>query len=665
MSDSPQYTAPDWLVRYTASVKGTGTNGLPWDDPDCTISFIKRDGKIYWQSNPGPQTWFLLCPCDEILFGGSRGGGKSAALIAWFAMGQAGLAKDDPAKYSYLNDPHFRGLMLREQYQDLAEFVEEAREFYRPFNVKPKDDPVIFHFPSGAKIYTNHLGNEEAFSKYKGWNLTKIGIEEVTQIPTFQRYLKLLGSLRSVERYYRGKRYPKLRTQMALTSNPDGPGAMWVSERFVDIYNRGVLLPWNTAVRDMVTGETKVFIPARITDNKYLRDDKKYMGKLLSQDEVTRKQWIEGDWHAGSGLFFSEFRPDGPIGVEETEKTPWARHKIDSADLKPWWYRFGGLDVGYDHPAASHKFCRNEHDKRIHVYSEMVERRIGSFELGTMLAKWWMPELEMLPDHQVTIYVSPDAFSKTDETKTKAEQIEEGIKAVLGPYGALLLKYNSDEIAVNSRDPRHAAILFEHRKREFAGHLCIALQPANRNVSAGCAYIRDLLRFRPVLQDLKPDEDHMKMIFQTRGIEAYERERAAWAALKPEILPKLLIWKECRHLERCLKTAVRDDPPKNEQYRKFDAVEGVGGDDALDAFRYGCLGYKEIETKIPQSYWVADRCTEIQQQHVASYGVELTDMTRLMQIQTAQAALYQKNNPTTGGSFTLPRASSSRHRVLQ
>ena len=112
----------------------------------------------------------------------------------------------------------------------MAEFIEEAVEFFRPFGGKPTGKPTVIDFPSKARIYFNHLGDEEAFSKYKGWNLTKIGIEELTQIVTLRRYLKLLGSLRSVERVRNGKRYPELRTQIISTTNPDGPGATWVKD---------------------------------------------------------------------------------------------------------------------------------------------------------------------------------------------------------------------------------------------------------------------------------------------------------------------------------------------------------------------------------------------------------------------------------------------------
>lgn len=988
--------------------------------PEETVSFLTNPGReLHWKSNPGPQTWALKCPYDEIILGGSRGGGKSAVLIAWFAMGDMELAEDDPAKYSFLNDPNFRGLMLREEYQNMAEFVEEAREFFRPFGCTGVDKPTIFNFKSGARIYTNHLGDEEAYNKYRGWNLAKIGVEELTQIPTLKRYLKLLGSLRSTTRIIRGKEYPKLRAQIGSTTNPDGPGACvpygevmtpsgwvdikkmkvgdpvftvtptgqltvsaveqvhagprsgdmcyvqmrgfhmactpdhtvakisgvrqgrntrnpeqgrpfslvqfkdlpgqaqilrtalwegvdlpefeapicetrerrnqqpkklpanvfcrllgwflseghcvdrdkafgisqkkpvsretlrqflvdcgfkvswsasaatiyapdwwlyfrqfgkcadkfipewvkagskenlehlfdslmegdghwetkgsggcyytiskqladdvceiaiklgfqvyvsrrvrhhsdnityqvsvkktklggvefqtgnhvydvdtsvkkqpaveirhsnkpvycigvpethtffirqhgavwvsgnsWVKSRFIEVDDKdGNRIPWNTPMYDPNTGLKRIFIPMRITDNPYLSNDRKYMGNLLAQDEVTRAQWIDGDWNASAGLYFRDYRPTGPRGQEESDKYPWAKHIVEPGEgfLQSWWYRWGSLDIGYDHPAAAHKYCKNESDKRIHVYDELVVRQVGSYELGVMLAKWWLPELEMLPDHQITMYLSPDAFSKTDDARTRAEQLEAGIKEILGPMGALLLRYNEDEKEALKRDPKMAALRFEQRKQEFSGKLCIAIKAANNNRIDGWSYMRDLMRFRPVLTNLKPDQEHLKLVLANRGVEAYEAELAAWRELKPEVLPKVKLWRICAGLDRFLRIAEHDVAPRAEDVRKWNAEDGVGGDDCGDGARYGLVAYREIEAVMPKSYWIAERMNNAQAQFREQQGSELTDVTRLMQIQRQQAHLYDKSHAAANiKSVTIPRAGSMRHRT--
>lgn len=574
------------------------------------------------------------------------------------------LPEGDPARTSYLNEPSFRGLILRHQYQDLEEFIDEMEEFYRPFGGKASGKPRVIEFKSKARLYFRHLGDQEAYNQARGWGLTKIGIEELTQIPEERWYLKLFGSLRGKKqvRIHGGRAYPALKTQILSTTNPDGPGREWVKKRFVKVYSGGKLIPWNTSMTDPISGLNRIFIPMKKEDNPYLRDNKQYDGMLLSQDKVTRRQWIEGDWDAGSGTYFEEFRPDGPIGDE----VPWARHKIDPVELKPWWFRWGGGDWGFDHPSVWHKLCRNEKDGRIHVYDELRLRQVGSYELGVLLAKWWLPELEFLPDKQITLYISPDAFSKTDSTKTKAEQMSNGIQEILGPYGSFLLRYNDDEREAMSRDPRAAQLMFERRKSEQRSHggICIALKPANVDRVAGWSYLHELLRFRPVRTETEDElRGRLRKMFELSGVEAYEKELSKVKDRRAEVLPRLVLWKGCFSALRFLTEAVHDDPPRSEDVKKYDAHDGIGGDDGGDSLRHSIMAFKEIEVTIPKRYWVADRMTIAQEANIAEFGMEITDPTRLMQIQRMQNARYDLSlGQKGGGSISLPRAGSMRHR---
>lgn len=538
---------------------------------------------------------------------------NSVVLISWFAMGDQRLDPADPAHYSYLLEPSYRGLMLRKEYQSMAEFVDEASDFFGPLGGRKKNEPTEFHFKSGAIIYTNHLGDAKAFEKYRGWGISRIGIEELTQIEEERWYLKLLGSLRAKKqiRVHAGKEFAALRSQIMSTTNPDGPGKSWVRKRFVKVLDsKGNIIQTNTPMKDKITGLSRIFIPMSRMDNRYLRNDKQYEGMLLSQDEVTRKQWIDGDWDAGSGAFFSEFRPQGPIGQIEQEKYPWARHVVPPVDLQPWWYRFGGGDWGYSHPAAFHKFCRSERDGRINVYDEMVLRGCGSFEMGVRLAHWWMPDLEGLPNKSVTIAFSPDAFATTDSGKTKAEQMADGIASVLGPYGAFLLKYTDDERRAMESNPANAQKMIESRIASAAqGKIQIVLKRASTDTVARWSYVRELLRFRPIVQETEQElRERVTERFQRSGLEAYERELLKIRRPQDEHLPKLQIWKDrCPGLVRCLEEAMEDET-NSEKIAKKDAVDGVGGDDECDScFIAGTMVETETGPRAIESIQIGDR----------------------------------------------------------
>jgi hypothetical protein len=661
MSDYPTPPVPEWLEAYLG----------PGFDPEYQFQIKDKKGAPIWTSNKGSQTWPLLCPCDEVVIGGQRGGGKSAVLISWFTAGDPTLDPSDPAYISFLNEPSFRGLILRKEYQGMEEFIDECMDLFRHFGVKKVDDPVQFHFKTGAKIYINHLGNAEAFEKYRGPGFTKIGIEELTQIPQESWYVKLLGSLRGKKQYrvLNGKVLPPLRCQIMSTCNPDGLGKQWVKSRVVKVYDeQGVRIPANTPMRDQITGLTRIYIPMPLKENPYLRDNKQYLGMLMSQDEVTRKQWMDADWDAGSGQFFDQYRPDGPITEEERNTMPWARHiPLVEPVLRPWWYRWSSLDVGYDHPATMHKFCRNSQDKRIHVYDERSLRHMDSYELGVLLAKWWIPELEQLPDHQIVMYVSPDAFAKTSSQKTEAEMIADGIQEVLGPYSAMLMRFNAEERAAMLGSAERARIMFDRRKAQFQGKMGIALKPADDARRAGCAYITYLLQFRPTLIETEQElKSRLQSTFTRAGVEAYERELSKAKVDAIEVLPRVQIWKRCKELDRCLRDAVRGDEEKGqkaEEYVKWNAVNGVGGDDALDDFRYGCMGYKEVEATIPREYFVGERMAAFQEQQVSDFGAELDDLTRLRMVQLTQSANYDQRVGAQTKSLNFSRSGVSRHRV--
>lgn len=569
--------------------------------PESQITFLRpesksgKPGEPYWHSNVGAQSWALICPYDEIMIGGERGGSKSAALIAWFAMGSLLLPPDDPARYSYLLEPSYRGLMLRKEYQSMGEFVDEATDFFGPLGGKPKDDPVVFTFKSGAKIYTNHLGDKSAFEKYRGLGITRIGIEELTQIEEEASYLKLLGSLRAKKqlRIHHGKTFPALRSQIMSTANPDGAGKKWVKNRFVKVLdNKGNLIPRNHPIKDPITHLRRIFIPMRRLDNPYLRNNKQYEGFLLSQDETTQQAWIHGNWDADSGTFFLEWRPSGPVTAEERDKYPWAKHVIDPVELRPYYFRFGGGDWGFDHPAVFHKFCKNDKDGRIHVYDELILRGCGSFEMGVKLANWWLPDLEYLPDKTVTIAFSSDAFSVNDNTPTKADQVAAGIKSVLGPYGAFLLKFTDDERKLMEKDPGMASRLLQRHRENAPGKFVIALKPASKDTAARWSYMRELLRFRPVVQEAEADlKARLMETFSRAGrdgdaqsaVMAYERELARVKRPDAQVLPRLQVWRKCAGLIRCMEEANKKDEDHPDQIAKWNAVDGIGGDDPLES----------------------------------------------------------------------------------
>ncbi len=75
-------------------------------------SYSKED--VIFEPNPGPQTSFLSSTEQEVLYGGSAGGGKSYSLIA------------DPVRY--FSNPSARMLLVRRSTEELRELISVSKK---------------------------------------------------------------------------------------------------------------------------------------------------------------------------------------------------------------------------------------------------------------------------------------------------------------------------------------------------------------------------------------------------------------------------------------------------------------------------------------------------------------------------------------------------------
>lgn len=180
-----------------------------------------------------------------------------------------------------------------------------------------------FKFTNGARLYCAYLENEADAQHYQGWSLTRVYIEELTQFHSPEPVLRLLATMRSAH---------GVPCRMKCTCNPGGPGHMWVKSWVID---HGA---WNIIFGDDDTTITRVYIPARITDNpKLLEADPGYIDKLkgVGSPQLV-KAWLEGDWDIVEGAFFPEFDKQ--------------RHVIPPFKIPSHWIKFRSMDWGSAKP---------------------------------------------------------------------------------------------------------------------------------------------------------------------------------------------------------------------------------------------------------------------------------------------------------------------------
>jgi hypothetical protein len=143
--------------------------------------------------------------------------------------------------------------------------------------------------------------------------------------------------------------------QMKGTCNPGGPGHQWVKARYKLDTNPGGMEVYRFEYVNPFTKKkiekTRVFIPSKVVDNKYLGDD--YVANLFQVgSENLVKAWLTGDWSVIEGAFFPEWSTDKHVIRPFEIPASWTRFRSgDWGSAKPfsigWW-----AVVGDDFPIA-------------------------------------------------------------------------------------------------------------------------------------------------------------------------------------------------------------------------------------------------------------------------------------------------------------------------
>ena len=229
---------------------------------------------VVWQPTPR-QAEFLAASEDEVLYGGSAGGGKTDALVI-DALG---------AHHRAVEQPEYRGLLLRRTYAELKEVVDRTQAIYPRVYPGSRYVEPDWRFPSGARLEFGYLDRDTDVFRYQSRQFQWIGWEELAQWESPYAYTYMLSRLRRPDRL-------DIPTFVRATANPDGPGARWIAERW------GIQPDGRSCSRVIqVDGRTfrLRFIAARLDDNPHLSGTG-YREQLMRLPDDLRAALLEGRW---------------------------------------------------------------------------------------------------------------------------------------------------------------------------------------------------------------------------------------------------------------------------------------------------------------------------------------------------------------------------------
>ena len=264
---------------------------------------ITDETQPWWVPQPGPQAEAFLCPADELMSGGERGGGKTQLIIGREVIGaqQHGL--------------HWNGIIFRKKYKD---FKEIRLDFDRLISkglparrIGGENQVNFIKYQNGAVTTLAQAGSLSAVEDWQGNQFVHVSIDEAQQFPYLTAMMSVLkGSMRSPH---------GIAPRMLLTGNPGGPGASQIKEMFIPVeYGgnednppEGRVHMVDVEQEDGTVGTiSRVFIQLPLLENRILLDgDPGYLNRLRAiADSVLRAAWLDGRWdvHVGQAFNFGK-----------------------------------------------------------------------------------------------------------------------------------------------------------------------------------------------------------------------------------------------------------------------------------------------------------------------------------------------------------------------
>jgi len=272
---------------------------LEWRETDEGLTpFLirgKTETKAEWAPQAGSQVAFLSCPVFECLYEGTRGPGKTDALLMDFLqhVGQGWKAE-------------WRGVLFRKTYPALGDVIEKSNKWFpRIFpGARYNRSEHYWTFPDGEQLYFRHFERPGDYWKYHGHAYPWQGWEELTTWPTPECFISMFACARSTA--------IGIPIKVRATTNPYGVGHNWVKARYrLPIAGKHFVgkVIRDSRDRDGNLEPERVAIHGKIHENRILlHADPKYIDRIraAARNPAELRAWLYGDWNIVAGGMFDD-----------------------------------------------------------------------------------------------------------------------------------------------------------------------------------------------------------------------------------------------------------------------------------------------------------------------------------------------------------------------
>jgi len=284
---------------------------------------------VVWEPIPGTsQDLALSCPCQSILYHGTRGGGKTAIQLMRFRA-RVGLGYG----------AYWRGVIFDREFKNLSDIVTQSKRFFKLFGdgaeFKESAQEYKWVWPTGEELLFRHAKKITDYDAFHGHEYPFIGFNELTKHGTGDLYYKLLstnrssfapelhtphdkvapgtpGAIEGIDRIWRlyktanRQPLPPIPLEVFNTTNPSGRGRAWVKRDMIDVAEPGQVVRTSFEVFNPQTQQdetitiTHVHIFSSWRENKFISP--LYVAELMKiSDPNLRRAWLLGDWSVTTG----------------------------------------------------------------------------------------------------------------------------------------------------------------------------------------------------------------------------------------------------------------------------------------------------------------------------------------------------------------------------
>ena len=279
---------------------------------------------------------FLSCPLFEVLYEGTRGGGKTDALIMDFCQHVGkGYGAD------------WKGVLFRQTFPQLTDVISKTKKWIPQIwpDAKYNASNHTWTWVTGEQLLLRQFSRADDYWNFHGHEYPWIGWEELCNWATLEGYTRMMSCCRSSN--------PEVPRKIRATTNPYGPGHNVVKHRFRLPQSRFKPIT-DSYDKDGDLEPPRVAIFGYIQENKKLLSaDPGYISRMKAsaRNEAEKKAWVFGSWDIVAGGMFDDVWEQSTHVLKEFDIPPsWSiRRSFDWGSSKPfsvgWWARSDGTDL--------------------------------------------------------------------------------------------------------------------------------------------------------------------------------------------------------------------------------------------------------------------------------------------------------------------------------